>query len=319
MPQFTKKYVNYTRKHQFDDPEATFLKDIGYSFEQAPDTTIDILILDHGDFGPPFPMTERSQLVFAKVEGSPGGDYIISNFGVYQIKIGTEDVVVTSYYATFFDLYFGNDNEPSTALYYAPDINILPGFYIDAFNIDNMTWLEGGFVNIYSQGVLETSATNNANKLGLFLTNFPATLQAVNEIGQAKFLKWIVVHPYKTEAVSSSVVQLKEASNGFVFAFYTNEDEIDPANKPKFIFPREVGPVRITPGVAVDGGGFAIGPGGRPHPVGPWGPLNKQVLQLNLLIKAAENTPNEVTERTRVKLLNQLESLMQLVRELGRK
>ncbi|MBK9504168.1 MAG: hypothetical protein IPO03_02105 [Bacteroidetes bacterium] len=82
-----------------------------------------------------------------------------------------------------------------------------------------MTWLEDGFVNIYSQGVLETSATNNANKLGLFLTNFPATLQAVNEIGQAKFLKWIVVHPYKTEAVSSSVVQLKEASNGFVFAF----------------------------------------------------------------------------------------------------
>jgi hypothetical protein len=54
MPQFTKKYVNYTRKHQFDDPKATFLKDIGYSFEQAPDTTIDILILDHGDFGPPF-------------------------------------------------------------------------------------------------------------------------------------------------------------------------------------------------------------------------------------------------------------------------
>ena len=70
---------------------------------------------------------------------------------------------------------------------------------------------------------------------------------------------------------------------------------------------------------APSGGGFAIGPGGRPHPVGPWGPLNKQVLQLNLLIKAAENTPNEVTERTRVKLLNQLESLMQLVRELGRK
>ena len=87
-----------------------------------------------------------------------------------------------------------------------------------------MTWLEDGFVNIYSQGVLETSATNNANKLGLFLTNFPATLQAVNEIGQAKFLKWIVVHPYKTEAVSSSVVQLKEASNGFVFAFYTNQN-----------------------------------------------------------------------------------------------
>jgi hypothetical protein len=51
-------------------------------------------------------MTERSQLVFAKVEGSPGGDYIISNFGVYQIKIGTEDVVVTSYYATFLTFIF---------------------------------------------------------------------------------------------------------------------------------------------------------------------------------------------------------------------
>ena len=33
MPTLTQKYVNYTRNHQLDIPEATFFKDLSYTIE----------------------------------------------------------------------------------------------------------------------------------------------------------------------------------------------------------------------------------------------------------------------------------------------
>lgn len=319
MPTLTQKYVNYTRNHQLDIPEATFFKDLSYTIELEPHISHDILILSWEDFGPGFPHSTRSVLIFAKVEGADDGDYFISNFGIYSIKVGTKDVVITAYYATYFELYYPNNGEPYTGLYNSPDIDTPPGYYIDAFNINKLDWVESDFVNIYSHNILETAATNSANKSGVFLTNFLPTLQAVNAIGDSKFVKWLVVRPFDTVVVSTAVMQLKQSASGFIFALYSDNEIDDPIRKPTKPFHREVGPVRITPGVAVDGGGFVIGPGGKPIPIDPWGPLREQIAKLNLLIKASERNPSELSERNRLMLLNQLEVLMKVVREIGRR
>ncbi len=329
MPLFTIKYINYTRKHQFDIPEAKFLQDLSFTQSVKPNAIHQCLIVWSDDFGPGFPKTAESELVFATVKGTSDGDHFILKGGIYDLQIGEKDVTVTVVYATFFELYYENNNDPYTRPYYLSDIKSPPGFFIDAYDINKQSWIENDFVNIYSQNVLELTATSNANKLGIFLSNFPATLQAINVIGSSHFLKWIVLRPWQTDIISTSVIDLKEASDGFVFALYVGKESNRPVpndtefeqllNKNHDILLPNAGPLRFTPGVAVDGGGIVIGPDGKPQPIDPWGPLKEQFLKVKFLIRLAETIPGELGERQRVNLANQLEVMLKTLREMDRK
>jgi hypothetical protein len=143
------------------------------------------------------------------------------------------------------------------------------GIIDDAFSASLGKFIDDTFVTVTSNNAL----TNGANVIGFVPTTNAVTLEAKASVQSTTepFRQWILNDSIMP--VGQTTLSVAKGTDGIAIAIYQAGDRVVVRPNPKQF---TIGPAIVIGGVAVDGGGIVI-IGGKPHPVGPWGPLMERL------------------------------------------
>ena len=165
------------------------------------------------------------QFAFMIVRGAATGSEFFTTAGIKEIQIGNIDVdILIVYVATPY----GN-------------------LFVDAINADNGFYVDEDFVEVYSEGILDTVKTDTANKLGELSNDAVQDIRACSKLSGTPFLEWIKVG--NSSPFNNPDYNTKPGETGFLFALYRT-----PWSKINLSKIRRT-PVYVAPGVAVEYGG----------------------------------------------------------------
>lgn len=233
--------------------------------------------------------------LFTSVVGSASGAYIDTDSGDSSPAViaGAADVIVTVFYVPVGG---GGDENP--------------GMVVDAFNINTGTFSNSDFVTVSIDGEANSVETETANRDGWVSSDRDKSIRAFSSVDGYPFKQWQLLGEFDTESLETPLPQGK---SGYQFAFYYRENvEIGRPDVP------EQGWVFVSPGVKVDGGGFVIGPGGEPIPVGPWGAWTMRLMTAVTLMSIAENMDANLKSQAYNLAAAHLNSAAQKVKALGK-
>jgi hypothetical protein len=138
------------------------------------------------------------------------------------------------------------------------------GIIDDAFSANSGCFIDDKFVTVTT----DASLTSQANVVGFVPTRVAQALEAFAKVESTTepFSRWICSEGVGTP--NDRILNIPAQARGIAVAIYQKPDSSisRPPYRDSAIFGRVLG------GVGVDGGGVVI-VGGKPHPVGPWGPL----------------------------------------------
>ena len=193
---------------------------------------------------------------FWSVTGNRLRGAFVQTEGALHLDVGDAAVIATAWYLPTG----GGHGEPGGQA----------GYFIDAFDVPLGGFVDDDFVDVTTHPNL----TAAANEDGFVPTNSREDIRAYETVEALPFLDWTVVTANQT--LNDRVLTGAAGASAVAFAFY-----MQPVIAPwgKWVQETTAGGMVFTPGVLVDGGGwgFPIG-GGRPVPIGPWGPMLTDLL-----------------------------------------
>ena len=206
---------------------------IGPSGEYLPGTSA------NSGIAPPFPST-----AFAFWSVSDGTLGVVSEATQVTTTIGMAPTRFTAWYTPLGD---GGVGGGSAVL-------------LDAFLANTGSFVDDPFVDVTS----DPASTNAVDESGVVGTGVDVSLHAHDLCAGGGFLEWV-----GTGTPTGQDLPLPAGTSGLSVAVYRREELVIPR-------PGELDVLvwlLLLGGIASDGGGIAIGPDGKPHPVDPWGPL----------------------------------------------
>ncbi|HMU69515.1 MAG TPA: hypothetical protein PK511_07030 [Chitinophagales bacterium] len=214
---------------------------------------------------------------FMAVKGSADGNQLFTSAGDQSIRVGSNNVTVLVVYA------------PPGGI----GVNGGPGVWVDAFNVDTCAFSDDlHFIQVFTPPTppdnLDAAKTDFANMEGEISTVTAEHMRASTTVdGAIPFLEWKQVTS-NDSPVGSRDVDLAQGQSGQIwFAFYKTPPAPPAPSIPHFN--DRLGWIYLSPGVLVGGGGFGIGPDGKPHPIDPDGPLMQQLLSTFAMISVSAN------------------------------
>jgi len=244
MPTVHTHYVTYVRGHRRRHAGAVAADII---------TPLNSTVTDPGTYqalaSPFLPWTdsngqqENVSFAFWSVTGSANGAFVTTSQSL-AVNVDSSDVTATAWYLP-----------PGTGP------NGGPGIIIDAFDVNQGTFVDDDFVTVAPDGGLSFAANDD----GWVPTTNAEDINAFNAIHAVPFTDWMVFAG--TESVTNEDLSAAKATSAVAFAFYQS-----PAQPPigHVVPPAES--TWVSWGVMVDGGG----PTGR-GPVPPWNPYVREL------------------------------------------
>jgi hypothetical protein len=209
----------------------------------------------------------------------------------------------------------GDVNIMATAWYILS--NTIPtdqfGLLVDAFDINIGNFVDDDFVEVKdSNQVTNANLTFRANNEGFVPTAFLEYINAFSSIHSVPFQSWQVIG---TESVENSKLVAAKDSAAIAFAFY----QTPAVSSVKVPYAPPEGWFYVSPGVMVGGGGWAIGPGGIPHPVDPWGPLTAKLLSTVAILSVSQNLSEKIKSAAIDLAGKHVASIAEEIKSMGKK
>ncbi|MBS1615852.1 MAG: hypothetical protein JST06_06995 [Bacteroidetes bacterium] len=211
-------------------------------------------------FAPPMLPYNNTNLPFAfmSIVGNADDNHLYTTSGTKDVKAGSTNIAITVIYAPVGGVGPG-----------------IPGVWVYAFNVDLGPFSDSDFMQVYTNHALDVAKTATANNDGIVASQTVEDLRSLSQVDGVPFLKWEkIANPNADIATIDYNLQVNEG--GLVFAFYQTPKKV-PVHPPK-----ETGNevwIYVSPSVMSDGSGIVIGPDGKIHHVGPWGPVMTEMLQ----------------------------------------
>jgi hypothetical protein len=232
---------------------------------------------------------------FMSVVGNADNNHLYTTPGNKDVQTGNVDIKITIVYAPAG----GGDGHGG------------PGVWVDAFNVDIGDFSDSDFMQVYTNGSLDSAQSLEANNDGIVSSASAEDMRAYNMVDGVPFLEWEKVNG---PTLTNVDYQLAKGEGGIVFAFYQTPPSSRPP-VPSYVGNNE-GWIYVSPGVMVDGGGLVIGPDGVPHPVDPWGPLVAQLMSTVVILSVAVNMAKREKEQVIGLAANHLDSLKKAVSKM---
>lgn len=229
---------------------------------------------------------------FMAVSGAANGSQLYTNPGTRNIAVGSTNIKVLVVYAPAGGI-GGNG----------------VGVFVDAFNVDICDFSDSDFMSVYNGTTLNGALTAAANNDGVVPSDEAQDLRSYNAVDSVPFLQWQKLGGATVNVVDYNLARLE---TGFVLAFYQTPA---PINIPRPDDTAKAGYIYVSPGVLVDAGGVVIGPDGKPHPVGPWGPLVAKLLSTVTILSAATNMTKAVQVKATSLAVDHLNSVARSLKE----
>lgn len=236
----------------------------GTSFTRTAPATQDFTVV-----GPSGNVTVTGDFMFWST--SDGNDGSTQQGAMLTETVGDDDLTLVGWY-----LPTGAGNGADTAV------------IIDAYSVAASDFVDYDFVTVTS----DPSLTSHANVDGDVSTKTDEKLQAFGSIpdpASESFEQWIV-SPGGASA-ATDVLSTPAKSVGLAFATYRHEERSRPS-----ISDLAVLEATILFGVIQDGGGKVL-IGGKPVPIGPWGPLLGDLLRAISVDVSAGNLRSDTAAR----------------------
>jgi hypothetical protein len=222
---------------------------------------------------PSIPWTNNTTLTFAfwSITGGADGPLATTDNPPPSVPVGNSDIMATAWY-----IQGGGNGKPAV--------------FVDAFDVALGDFVDDDFVKVLdANSVPNPGLTTQANNEGFVPTAALEHIDAYSSIHAVPLSKWQVV--IGNEAVNGNELDAAMGTSAIAFAFYQAQ------HAPAITGPTEESEwIYVSAGVKVGAGGFVIGPDGKPHPVGPWGPLTAKLLSTVALLSISTN----MTENVRV-------------------
>ena len=241
------------------------------------------------------PDTNQYPFAFMAVAGNVGTQHLFTSPGNPVIEVGSNNVTVLVVYGPVGGTGTNGD----------------PGVWVDAFNLDTGAFSDDlHFISVLTPPTppdnIDNAKTSWANQDGSISTVTAEHIRASQTIdGSAQFVEWKQIMSPASINNSRDVDLGQGDTNKIWFAFYQTPP---PLQVPKI---NEEGSVwmYLSPGVLVGAGGWGIGPDGKPHPIGPNGPLIQKLMTTVGILSLATNMSSREKEQAFKLAANHLDSI----------